>query len=578
MSFDSIVLSTFIVLLSCTCNGSPPRDSRDINNQEIVGQATNIITSKLLKGGIENHKNSVFSPFGYATILTILEEGAHDDTSYDIRTMLKHPNDRALVRSAYRSVLSHLQGLDPDVAPQFRTWFYIYKNNTADESFKETITKEFYVTVRDVEPIDEQQMDEQPTPPIAKSVEEVKSTIVQVKPEGKPTNSKDILQFDSYKMESPVDETRIDNQKDASKFDEVVEDRQYVEAPAIRNKLQQEKAKFEKEQQEKNRPEKVEQAKKQQSKNLGESKASESLKEHHETIGTEKSSLPTKQYEEMEIMQAEESRSGKAFAGKYGEGASIISGNSIVGEKEDYKEGDAYQFEPKMLLFNGLYYHGSWAIPFQHLRDAEIENIFYAVDGEKIQIKMMKGRGYFRTGKISKYNCEAIELPYDNIRYSMLVVMPQEGPGGLEKFISEFNANGLNEISSGLKEELINVGLPKFEVQTTGGAEKVLAKEGLASMFTSKANFSGISKSQKLRIGELQQHVILSVDETSSSENSLTAVNALRSREPANQRSIVINRPFFFFIRDRLDDVTIIAGKITTLEAFANDEPEIPRS
>lgn len=53
------------------------------------------------------------------------------------------------------------------------------------------------------------------------------------------------------------------------------------------------------------------------------------------------------------------------FGGKYGEGASIISGNSIVGEKENSKENDTYKYEPKMLLFNGLYYHGSWAIPFQ---------------------------------------------------------------------------------------------------------------------------------------------------------------------------------------------------------------------
>lgn len=564
MHFNLIVISTLIVLISYDSQGTPmvmTRDARDIHNQEIVGQASNIITSKLLKGSIGNNKNSVFSPFGYATILTILEEGAFDDTSYDIKTLLKHPNDRALVRSAYRSVLSHFQGLDPEVAPQFRTWFYIYKNNTADESFKDLITKDLYVTVREIEPYDsdEQKPDDELTPSNAKSVDEqasIKSTIVQGKPQSKPTNSKDIIQFDSYKMEAgPVDETRIDGQKDASKFDEIVEDRQYVEVPVIKNELQQEK----------------------ESKKVEDTKPSK-LNDSQEVKKLEKLSLPIKHYnEEMEIMQAAESRSGKAFAGKYGEGTSIISGNSIVGERDGYKEGDEYQFEPKMLLFNGLYYHGSWAIPFQHLRDDNLENLFYSMNNEKVPIKMMRGRGYFRTGKIAKYNSEAIELPYDNIRYSMLVVMP-DGSDGMEKFINVLNSNSMQEISNGLKEELINVGLPKFEVQTTGGAEKVLSKEGLASIFTSKANFSGISTSQKLRVGELQQHVVLSVDETSSSENALTATNVLRSGVDAliNQRSIVINRPFFFFIRDRIDDVTIIAGKITTLEAFANDEPEIP--
>lgn len=158
----------------------------------------------------------------------------------------------------------------------------------------------------------------------------------------------------------------------------------------------------------------------------------------------------------------------------------------------------------------------------------------------------------------------------------MLLIMPK-GPEGLKKLISEFNANSLNEISNDLQEELINVCLPKFEVVTTSGAEKVLAKEGLASLFTSKADFSGITKDQKLRVGELQQHVTLRVDETSSTENFLTASIALRSNASVNERSVIINRPFLFFVRDRIDDVTVIAGKILSLEAFAMDEPEIPK-
>lgn len=156
----------------------------------------------------------------------------------------------------------------------------------------------------------------------------------------------------------------------------------------------------------------------------------------------------------------------------------------------------------------------------------------------------------------------------------MLVVVPQ-GEDGLQKLISEFNSNTIAEISDVLEEDFITVSLPKFEVQTTSGAEKVFAKEGLASLFTSKANFGGISKSKKLHIGELQQHVNLRVDETSSTENFLTASYAQRSKTPVSDRAVVINRPFLFFVRDRIDDVTIIAGKITSLEAFAADEPEI---
>ncbi|XP_055301690.1 uncharacterized protein LOC129568145 [Sitodiplosis mosellana] len=587
MSFNLIVAG-ILLLLSHDINGSPPRDSRDIHNKEIVGQATNIITSKLLKSNIENNKNTVFSPIGYASILAILGEGAQDDTNNDINTMLKHPNDRALVRSAYRTVLTHLQGKDPQVAPQFRSWFYIYKNNSIDDAYRQILVNDYYVSVKEVEPFNtpdlgqtEEAATQQPfvkpaaeateQPASEKNVEKAEEQVeektaiktsesqVQVKPEKKPTNSKDIVEFDSFKNEAGLaDETRLDTQNDPSKFDEVIEDRQYVEVPLIKDEMKM-----------------VDEKEAVKTQTVEEKKVPEKpvVKAKHEVKGVKKSLLPIKHYEEMEIMQAAESRLGKVFGGKFGEGASIISGNSIVGEKENLDENETEIYEPKMLVFNGLYYHGNWATPFQHLRDQNTENTFNTADGQKIPIKMMKAQGYFKTGNIQKYNSEAIEFPYDNIRYSMLVVVPQV-EDGLKKLINDFNSNTLSDICGELREEFVTVSLPKFEVQTTSGAEKVFAKEGLASLFTSKADFGGISKSKKLHIGELQQHVNLRVDETSSTENFLTASIAQRSKIPVNDRSVIINRPFLFFVRDRIDDVTIIAGKITSLEAFAADEPE----
>lgn len=286
-----------IILLSYDINGSPPRDSRDIQNKEIVGQATNIVTSKLLKGGIESNKNYVFSPIGYASILAILGEGASEDTSNDINTLLKHPDNRGLVRGAYRTVLSHLQGLDPQIAPQFRSWFYIYKNNSVEESYKQILATDYYVTVKNVEPynpIEPQLEQEATTHEIVKANDDqpsTKSIDVSIKPDDTPTNSKDIVEFDSFKNESPLlDETRIDLQNDASKFDEVVEDRQYVEVPVIKDEMKK-----------------------------------KSINDENETQKTEGTSrndadddiklqLPIKQFADLEIMQAEESRFAKAVS------------------------------------------------------------------------------------------------------------------------------------------------------------------------------------------------------------------------------------------------------------------------
>lgn len=153
----------------------------------------------------------------------------------------------------------------------------------------------------------------------------------------------------------------------------------------------------------------------------------------------------------------------------------------------------------------------------------------------------------------------------------MLVIFPS-ARDGLKDLINDISSTSLNEIIGQLEEQLIDVSLPRFEVETTSGAEKLLAKEGLASLFTSKADFSRMSTTQKLRVGELQQHVTLRVDEGSSTENFLTATGTLRSNAKVDS-FVAIDRPFLFFVRDRIDDVIIVAGKITELDAFKN-EPE----
>lgn len=322
----------FILLLSITIDGSPYHGPHEIRNKEIVGQATNIITAKILKGAIESNKNTVFSPIGYATILAILGEGAHDDTNHDIITVLKHPEDRSAVRSAYHSILTHLQGSDPHNAPQFRSWFYIYKNNSVEESYKQLIANDYFVTVRDVEPYNPDEMtfmfSSTSASPSAsasassteKSAEEQTSMVdimdVQLKNAVKTitNNSKDIVELDTFKKETePVDETRIDNQKDASKFDEVVEDRQYVEVPIIKEEIRQTEAAIAASTVEPNVVNdsvKAIESEVEQTTDTVEKK----LVVGAEVTESEKLTLPLKQFEEMEIMQAEESRFGKAVS------------------------------------------------------------------------------------------------------------------------------------------------------------------------------------------------------------------------------------------------------------------------
>lgn len=83
-------------------------------------------------------------------------------------------------------------------------------------------------------------------------------------------------------------------------------------------------------------------------------------------------------------------------------------------------------------------------------------------------------------------------------------------------------------------------------------------------MFTSKADLSGITDEQKIHVDELVQHVSIRVDEGSSSENALSATNAIEAKTLENDREqFLADKPFLFFVRDVVDDIVIVAGKIT---------------
>lgn len=362
---------TGLLILLISLHGIIANPLLDLKDNKYVGQATNILTTKILKGTVDNEKNFVFSPFGVSTILAMLNEGAGDETRNDISNVLKFPNDRKLIRSSYSKFLDRLQGNDPHAAPQFRTWFYIYQNNSIEEEFKQVLENDYFVTAKEIERdyynpepnVSDRQTTTEENIPIVTDAQLLKTL------EAGKNNSKDIIEFDELKAESDEgDETRIDDQQDASKFDEVVEDRQYVEVPAIKEEIEREKN----EQENAVAGNVIDEIKSLPIPSVVPSteKVIEIKKDEKTEMKTidepEKFTLPLKQFEDMEIMQAQESRLGKAFGGgNDGDGTSIISGNSIVGEKENAEENDKEKYESKMLLFNGLYYRGNWATPFQ---------------------------------------------------------------------------------------------------------------------------------------------------------------------------------------------------------------------
>lgn len=237
-------------------------------------------------------------------------------------------------------------------------------------------------------------------------------------------NSKDIPEFDTLKVNTPDgsedDETRlIDDQHDASKFDEVVEDKQYVEVPVIREEIAAAAAAAAAAGAQDVAPKNIADEIKQGIFANNNQYVPESVA-IVESLKTTKTQIKDESAFEIMVAQASADdtivggrgfgRAARHFGGhETGEVASVLSGNSIVGKKADSDDAT----ESKLILFNGLYYRGSWATPFQQLRSEAGSNIFYKSDTEKCTAHMMRARGQFKYARLEDAKAQAIELPYD---------------------------------------------------------------------------------------------------------------------------------------------------------------------
>ncbi|XP_048004319.1 plasma serine protease inhibitor-like [Leguminivora glycinivorella] len=103
---------------------------------------------------------------------------------------------------------------------------------------------------------------------------------------------------------------------------------------------------------------------------------------------------------------------------------------------------------------------------------------------------------------------------------------------------------------------------------------KTISAFGVSSIFSRDAELSGVSSAEGLFVQELVQHDAVRVDNTDTSATQLSASNAVQEslkniplssiKEP---RRFSVDRPFMFFIIDRLDNLVVIAGKVIDPEA-----------
>jgi serpin B len=213
----------------------------------------------------------------------------------------------------------------------------------------------------------------------------------------------------------------------------------------------------------------------------------------------------------------------------------------------------------RLVLVNAVYLDATWANQFD--KALTTDGRFTTIGGDPVTTPMMRQSAGFPYAKGEGW--QAVELPYLRDELSMIVIVPDEGgfaqvEGRLaEGLIAEVRAL----LSPGAE---VDLSLPKFEFRTQAGLSDALRALGMQRAFDPQAaDFSGMTEEEALFIDDVIHEAYIAVDEEGTEAAAATAVVMRATAMPAQQITLVVDRPFLFALQDRDTGALLFLGRVT---------------
>ena len=218
---------------------------------------------------------------------------------------------------------------------------------------------------------------------------------------------------------------------------------------------------------------------------------------------------------------------------------------------------DSITTDTKMVLVNAIYFKADWLSPFD--ANDTYDGTFKLLDGSEVTAPMMRQRlgiPYFVGDGYA-----AVELPYAGDSAVMTVLVPDEGR--FKEVESQLNSAMFDQMLSNLTPADVTLQMPKFEYESSFMLSDTLANMGMPNAFDSDlADFSGMNDQQALYIGNVIHKAFVAVDEEGTEAAAATAVIMEAATAMMPDNTLVIDRPFIYFIRDVESGQILFIGRV----------------
>ena len=214
-----------------------------------------------------------------------------------------------------------------------------------------------------------------------------------------------------------------------------------------------------------------------------------------------------------------------------------------------------------LFLINAIYFKGTWQTEFDpaHTRDGT----FHLATGDEKHVPMMT-----RTGDYPYYHnnddmFQAISIPYGDGQMSMYIFLPYR-ESDLNTFLESLNSESWENWIAQFHEIEIFLSMPKFKLEYEKTLNNPLQALGMEIAFApGRADFSRMADlealGKNLYIGDVLHKAVVEVNEEGTEAAAVTSIGIRATSAPPE---FIVNRPFFFAIRDNETQTVLFMGTV----------------
>ncbi|MBE8714044.1 serpin family protein [Sphingobacterium hungaricum] len=209
-------------------------------------------------------------------------------------------------------------------------------------------------------------------------------------------------------------------------------------------------------------------------------------------------------------------------------------------------------------LINAIYFKGDWEQKFEKSNTGKLD--FYTASGETVQSDFMKINHSYNV--ISQYGLIAVELPYSNKKFSMVLIKPSDSESAhwTNADLSTYIEN-MEHDAGRYTMTTMDLSIPKFKFAYSRNLIPDLTNFGMGVAFNSYANFSGIFD-LPTQITKFQQKTFVEVDEEGTEAAAVTAIGIGVTSNLPPVLQMKFDKPFVFLIKENKTNLILFMGKV----------------